>query len=119
MRCILKVLFFGVFVSLSACKEPVSQFVFMENGTSSSLVVTANFQSAEGNSSLLTFKLQPGHRDGWRYLDDTKALDKSFLFLTVKTDRCDVKLNRSQLEKRIRKNGSWTLLIDENLTLCE
>ena len=119
MRWIFRVLLFGIFLPLSACNDPEPQFVFVENGTKSSMVVTATFQSTEGNSSPLIFKLQAGERDGWRYLNAGKELDKSFQLLTVDTEKCEVKLDRHKVESHIRKNGAWTLLIDDSLAVCE
>jgi len=119
MGWIFRVLLFIFLIPLGACKEPAPQFIFVENGTSFPIVVMAHFQSNGGSSSPLTFKLQPGQQDGWRYLNKGEALDKSFLFLTVSTDKCVVRLDRHDVEKTIRKNGVWTLLLEDSLTVCK
>ena len=69
----------------------------------------------------LIFELDPGQQDGWRFISDKKkveSLDSSFRSLLIKSAKCERKIERSTLEKHVRKEGAWMLRIDQTLFSC-
>ncbi len=114
--CLISTIFFFV-----ACKEPEMGFVFLENATSETLQITAEFQDVDTASKPLVFNLAPGERDGWRFISgkkDSEEADSTLQSLLVKSENCERQIDRPTLEKIIRKNGSWVLKIDGVLFSC-
>lgn len=62
----------GATFLLVACKEPKTDFVFLENGTNKALQVTVEFKGEDTESGPLKFLLDPGERDGWRFTQDKR-----------------------------------------------
>lgn len=113
-------LIFTLFV-FNACREPEAGFVFLENATNEKLQLIAKFDGAGTASKPLAFSLDPGQRDGWRFIPDkkeAKKVDSTFQSLLIKSEKCERQIDRSVLEKHIRKSGAWILRIDEKLFFC-
>lgn len=93
----------------------------MENATNDALQVTAKFDGEKSASKPLMFNLNPGQKDGWRFIADkneVKNADLTFKSLLIKSDKCERKFDRSALENHLRKNGAWILRIDSNMFSC-
>ena len=121
MTLISRLLLIFLFLTFTACKEPDSVFVFLENATADMLQVIAEFNGADAASKPLIFELDPGQQDGWRFISDKKkveSLDSSFRSLLIKSAKCERKIERSTLEKHVRKEGAWMLRIDQTLFSC-
>jgi hypothetical protein len=113
-------LVFTIFI-FTACKEPDVAFVFLENATIEPLQVTAKFEGTGATSKPLVFNLNPGERDGWRFISDKKnagEADSTFDSISIKSERCERQIDKPTLKKNIRKNGSWILRIDRTLFSC-
>ncbi|WP_187411327.1 hypothetical protein [Saccharophagus sp. K07] len=110
-----------LFLTFAACKEPSPSFVFLENATDDRLQVIAEFDGADAVSQPLRFELDPGQQDGWRFFSDEKeaeSFDSSFRSLLIRSAKCERKIERSTLSKRVRKDGAWILRIDQALFSC-
>ena len=121
MHLILRLCLIFTIVLFAACKEPEAGFVFLENATNETLRLTAKFDGATSTSKPLEFNLNPGQRDGWRFIPDTKEennADSTFQSLLIKSEKCEQHIDRSVLEKHILKNGAWILRIDRTLFSC-
>ena len=108
-------------LTLSACKEPDPNFVFLENATADRLQVTVEFAGANTATKPLTFKLAPGQQEGWRFISGKKeaeSFDSSFHSLLIRSAKCERKIERSTLAKKVRKEGAWKLRIDHALFSC-
>lgn len=106
---------------IAACKEPEAGFLFLENATNRALQVTAEFDGVNSTSKPLVFNLNPGQKDGWRFIADNKEVksaDSTFKSLLIKSEKCERKFDRSALENHLRKNGAWILRIDSTLFSC-
>jgi hypothetical protein len=112
-------LIFTFFISV-ACRGPEVDFVFLENVANERLQATVIFEGPDVASQPLAFNLEPGQRDGWRYLVDKKTnkADWKFQSLLIKSAKCERHIERPVLEKHIRKKGAWVLRIDDALILC-
>jgi len=121
MALISRLLLIFLFLTFTACKESDSVFVFLENATADRLQVIAVFDEADAASKPLIFELDPGQQDGWRFISDKKKAespDSSFRSLLIKSAKCERKIERSTLEKHVRKEGAWMLRIDQTLLSC-
>lgn len=108
-------------LTLSACKEPDPNFVFLENATADRLQVIAEFDGADTSPKPLIFELDPGQQDGWRFISGKKeaeSFDSSFHSLLIRSAKCERKIERSTLAKKVRKEGAWILRIDHALLSC-
>ena len=113
-------LIFTIFL-IVACKEPEAGFVFLENATNEALHVTAMVDGVNSTSKPLVFNLNPGQKDGWRFIVDKKDVknpDSTFKSLLIKSEKCERTIDRSVLENNLRKNGAWILRIDSTLFFC-
>lgn|GEM_PF-1826657 len=121
MYFILRVCLIITIFLFTSCKEPEAGFIFLENATNEALQVTAKFDSVKSASKPLVFNLNPGQKDGWRFIADkqeVKNADLTFKSLLIKSDKCERSMDRSALKNHIRKNGAWILRIDSTLFSC-
>jgi hypothetical protein len=121
MPLIFRLFLIFLLLTFAACKEPNPSFVFLENATADRLQLIAEFDGADTASKPLIFQLDPGQRDGWRFIPNKKQaehFDSSFRSLLIRSAKCERKIERSTLAKQVRKDGAWILRIDQTLFSC-